>query len=176
MLKKFLIKKGNHYCFHLPKLYFGKKNVFEVRFILDEGCKYDLGDADNADINKLWGVSFGMHHKNSFRLGWNVIGSDTSATPNTMGDKSLALFYYAYNDGVLKYEQIGVINQGQLGNYLIKFDFDNNRIAITNIFNDSLPQYFPYTFPKFKLGYFLFPYFGGNRKATSDISIYVAAK
>ncbi len=176
MLKKFLIKKGNHYAFHFPKFHFGKKNEFEVRFIFNTGCKYDLGGDDNYDINKLWGVSFGLHHKNSFRIGWNSAGVDTNIiSPHVMGDKSIALFCYIYNNGVRTYEQIGVINEENLGKWKVKFDFDNNRIALSNGFSDAAPKYFPFKFPKFKWGYYLFPYFGGNQEAPNDKIIYLAA-
>ncbi len=166
MLMKFLIKKGKHYSFHFPKFHFGRDKEFEVRFIFNTGCKYDLGNDDNYDINKLWGLSFGLHHKNSFRIGWNAVGA---------GKKSLSIFYYAYNNGVRTFEQIGIIDEDNLGKYKVKLDYDNNRIAISNEFVDDFPKYFPYTFPKFKWGYYLFPYFGGNNKAPRNMTIHLDA-
>jgi hypothetical protein len=64
------IKKNNHYSgFHFRPILGNMKLSFEC--ILDETCTYNLGDVDQYDINKLIGLSYGYHHINSIRLGWN---------------------------------------------------------------------------------------------------------
>ncbi len=174
MLKKYLIKKGKHYCFHFPKFHFGKKKEFDVRFIFNSGCKYDFNSDFNYDINKLWGLSFGLHHRDSFRIGWNSYG--TNGEMNSKDGKYIALFYYAYNKGVRTYFQIGAIREGSLGKYKITLDFDNNTIIVSNEFSDDQPIIFPFAFPKFKWGYYLFPYFGGYRRSPDNMKIYLSSK
>ena len=69
-MKEYVIKQGEHYSNHELKLYLGKKS-FKITFQFDETARYDLGDIDQLDINKLCGVSFGSHEINSIRIGWN---------------------------------------------------------------------------------------------------------
>lgn len=66
------IKQGKHYCtpFPIPKL--GDLEV-EQYISFDDSCKYNLKTKDQADINKLFGLSYGWHHYNSDRIGWRYL-------------------------------------------------------------------------------------------------------
>jgi hypothetical protein len=118
---------------------------------------------DASDINKLFGVSFGQHHKNSIRIGWNNEGGD------------IKLYYYAYENGYRSWNYIGACKQHEAQSMVLEFDFANNKIYITNSATGSIDSIrtreIPYKFPLFKLGYYLFPYFGGNRTAPKDVYI-----
>jgi hypothetical protein len=64
------IKKGGHYSSPLSfKLHTGvDKLSYIVKFT--DSCRYDLGNDNQLDWNKLFGVSVGYHKNNSIRLAW----------------------------------------------------------------------------------------------------------
>lgn len=75
-MKKYTIKKGHHYCqcFWL-KFFTGwhwNKKSWKISFKFDQNCWWSpIRNDDDYDINKLYGIGFGLnHHKNSCRLGW----------------------------------------------------------------------------------------------------------
>ena len=166
MMKWYRIKEGNHYSFHWPKLYFGNKTEFDIDITLGVGCRYQFYGSDSSDINKLFGVSFGYHHKNSIRIGWNH-----------HTDGRFCLFYYAYNKGIRVDRVIGYCSQHERVNIKIKLNFNKDLVEITSknfISITSIPivtRQVSFKFPKFKIGYYLFPYFGGNCKAPHDMNI-----
>lgn len=47
-----------------------KSYSIKMRFMFSESCFYKFNDADQYDVNKLFGFSIGQHHNNSFRFGW----------------------------------------------------------------------------------------------------------
>ena len=73
-MKKFTVERGRHYCnwfwtkFFCPR--FGK-NKWDVTFVMPkENWWAPPRNPDDYDINKEYGVCFGAHHENSWRLGW----------------------------------------------------------------------------------------------------------
>ncbi len=163
-IKTYHIRARHHYAPHLPKFYLGMKKKFFIDFRFMEGCQYQFQGEDSADINKLFGVSFGQHHKNSIRIGWN-----------SAGNGEIKLYYYAYEDGERTFNFIGTCKMYEFQLLKLELDFDNNLVKITNSVTglpDSVrTKEIPYKFPRFKLGYYLFPYFGGNRTAPTDTYI-----
>lgn len=79
------IKKGTHYAlFAMPRLLFNHKGIqFDVT--VDKSWIYD--NIENNGINKILGISWGLHHDNSARVGYTCI------------DKIIYLYAYCYNDG-----------------------------------------------------------------------------
>lgn len=71
-MKTYTIKKGFHGsgC-RFPRFHWGKKS-FAVKVCFDESCLYDHGDGDQKDWNKLFGLSYLIHQHNSVRIGWRV--------------------------------------------------------------------------------------------------------
>ena len=154
----FTIREGNHYSLHFPKLWFGKRN-HKVRFFLDRSCWYSFNGEDAKDVNKLWGVSFGKHHTNSYRLGWRASGVAIGV---------FELLYYAYDDGVRVFRVIGSFN----ANEWVDIEVEVAGGCAVAIFNDERYVYI-YDNPVPEFGYYLFPYFGGNRTAPRDMKIYL---
>ncbi len=163
----FLIKKGHHYSFHFPKLYFGFKKKFEIRIKLDDNCKYDFGDEGNFDVNKLWGVSFGHHHKNSIRIGYRKSMSMT-------GGKDFELCLYRYDRGFREIECLLLFDAQEVVNLTLVLG--RNTFGLWR--DDSLvtrPLYSDFL-GGLKFGYYLFPYFGGNGVAPHDMTFEVEVK
>ena len=159
----FKIKKNRHYSNRfLYKLFnlfnFDKRIKFKVMF--DESSFYDLGDKDQADINKLFGFSDGFHHKNSVRFGWNSVSKD-----------SVAIYSYCYINGVRKTHFITTVNINQEYKMSIK---ETDKFYLFTIID---PEYNIVQDMVEKgntnngFSYNLWPYFGGNKKAPHDIKI-----
>jgi hypothetical protein len=135
--------------------------------MFDRTSQYYHGNIDQYDINKLFGLSYGLHHKNSVRFGWRSVGNFSP---------KIEILSYCYVDGRRVSEEddnlfIAMINIGEWYTYRI------------NVCEKD------YTFTIFKngqtvgrieiphrgitwWGYHLYPYFGGNRKAPHDIRIH----
>lgn len=158
-MKKYIIEAGTHYSFHFPKLYTGKKTfICKVQFT--ESCRYDLGTIDQLDINKLWGVSFGYHKTNSIRIGWNY---------NLVTNK-IDLYWYIYEDGFRRYNKIDSCEIGEVKEiHLALLPSINEFMMYTNNSNVLVS----YRYPSYLIGYYLYPYFGGNISAPHNIKLYM---
>ena len=75
-----IIKKNTHYARPLQLLKkllcirICKSRKMSCEVVFTESCRYNVGK-DQSDINKLFGFSIGMHHKNSVRVGWRYVPS-----------------------------------------------------------------------------------------------------
>lgn len=167
----YTILKGFHYSFfRWPKFH---RNIESLSFTakFDPSCFCKLEGEDSADINKLYGVSFGYHHRNSFRIGWNSDGSH------------IDIYAYWYNHKERKYFPLGSFsNTGQISgniNFDIMFHRDLNAIDLIADCDDTRGMKMKTVYKKIqfdftgapKWSYFLFPYFGGNKKAPHTMKI-----
>ena len=157
--KPFNIKKGSHYSgFRFKPLW--KKKDFRIEVVFTDECAYpSFGDVDDFDINKLYGISWGMHHTNSYRIGWR---SDQNG--------GIILSDYYYVNGERKYNDICTVPTNR--NVTIDFTEDSDRIGKTTIntlkiHGESVVE----INNKCKWGYTLFPFFGGNKSAPNDMEI-----
>lgn len=156
-MTNYIIKQGEHSSSHGIKFYTGKSN-FQITAIFYESCMYDLGDSDQENINKLCGISFGNHQKNSIRIGWNY----------SLVTKKIRIFYYLYENSVRRSEEICSVNVGDVLSLSLRLETGANYFII---FNNKFLKLVNYKFPFLKLGYYLYPYFGGNKVAPHDISL-----
>jgi hypothetical protein len=157
--KEYFIPQGSNYstqneyhAFRSPELSFAA--------IFDSSAIYQTVDpANQADINKLYGVSDGnTHHQdNSARFGWNWDG------------KTIQIFAYCYAGSVRENKLIATTEIGQSHNYSIRvdnsryiFQFDNKIEYMHREITDSVLN-----------GYSLYPYFGGDEPAPHDVRIYL---
>lgn len=164
-MKTYTIKKDSHrsgYCFR-PLI--GNVSIgFSVLF--DDNCKYDLGTIDQLDINKLIGISYGYHHTNSIRIGWRY---------NTATDK-IELLPYIYTDGKrLPIDELPIILSIPTGKMVYgMISQSNNKYKILLYTKDtghSVCTFSSGDKELNKIGYMLFPYFGGNMKAPHKMNI-----
>lgn len=156
-MKKYLIKKGQHNSgFHLG-IHFKKEIVMKREVIFKENCKYDLNGIDQSDVNKLFGVSFGLHQKNSARFGWRW----------SLDKNKIEILTYTYINGVRNFDSLQFVDleetitltlEAKADTYCFKFGTSELTIKKSNT-----PSY----------GYFLYPYFGGNQMAPHDINIFI---
>lgn len=123
-----------------------------------ESCWFKYKDADDNDVNKLVGVSFGRHHTNSVRVGW---------VPNFDKKDKIALYFYTYNNGIRSIVKFKEIWCGLNYTLIIRFSEKENTCTFNLYRKDFLEneKAIPFVIPKTTLGYYLWPYFGGNKTA-----------
>jgi hypothetical protein len=155
----FFIPQGANYCqqneYHAFR---GRQLSFAA--IFDSSAIYTTANpANQADINKLYGVSDGNthHQQNSARFGWNWNG------------KEIQVHAYCYAGGVRSYQLLGTAEIGKTYQYSIKadssryiFQFDDKVEYMNRVIKDSVLN-----------GYSLYPYFGGDEPAPHAIRIYL---
>ena len=164
MGKVYVIKKGDHYSNHTPKLCYGKTRM-SVLFKFMDGCWFPMEIPPDSAINKLCGWSWGLHHRNSVRCGWTP-----SKEPG-----HIDLFFYVYAGGIRIDRYFTTIELGL--EYLLEIDVESNLLSF-RLERDGISTtnslYFP--IPKMKLGYCLFPYVGGYLPARVNTKIYIDFK
>ncbi len=160
--KHHLIKEGRHYeSWHGFGFTFGSELRAFGKF--EDSCLYSFGDADDSDINKLFGFSEGINpHKNSARIGWR---------PN--GDGKIDLIPYVYVDGKRDFfaetQVLTSVYPGDVWSAVIKSYGDRYTLSASNGTEGS-----GYTLPKSKKSWikiYQYPYFGGNRPAPHDVRL-----
>jgi hypothetical protein len=165
-MKTYTIKKGKHRCcfFKLALHLFKRKISHYVYF--DNTAEYNLESNDQYDINKLFGISYGFHHKNSARFGWRW----------DLKKEKIEILAYVYKNGkrVNEWDEdlhIGFVEPYHRHRYTITkkggyYEFLVEDETLENIYTKKIKH------GKCKFwGYLLFPYFGGNKKAPHDIMI-----
>lgn len=162
-LLPYTIEKGHHRSGVFFSLRLMDVNT-DYDFSFDENCWFELKEEDDYDINKLCGFSYGLHHNDSIRLGWR---------PSAEKSK-IDLFTYYYNNGKRDFKFLCTIHTDRIHNATIELLNDSFLVSV----RDSLGKNVgvgsvPFEFPKLKLGYFLFPYFGGNKTAPNDMNIWL---
>lgn len=152
----FTIKKNKHYSDNwLYKLthFFNFKKQQSFKVIFDESCLYSGKD---DSVNKLFGLSFGWHHNNSIRFGWQ----------SHYG--KIRIYTYLYIDGIRYIRKIGEVGI----NEECCLTIDNHRFSFkTKGTFFSMEGYLSPNKIKNKISYNLWPYFGGVNVAPHDIKI-----
>ena len=154
-MTRFTVRKGKH-KFHPRLVEFSKKKLkFRMRF--NPNCLYNLGDSDQADINKLYGITSLFIHKNSVRFGWRA------------EEGRIRIFAYWYKRGVRGWYDMGTVGTDEFNDYSIEMQGDTCVLRL----NDKkfiIPNIVDWCdFFTFKA----FPYFGGNKKAPHSMDIYL---
>jgi hypothetical protein len=154
-MRRYFILKGWHFSLHFPMLWFGRTKEFNIKAQFTDSCRYNLETRDQDDINKLFGVSLGMfpgaHKKNSIRIGWRYdIATD-----------EIQVFWYLHENGIIRFGYpIGFVKIDEI--VKIKLIIKDREIFISMKGCDCAVSHI---ISKPKRGYYLFPYFGGNRTA-----------
>ncbi len=164
-MKPWVIRKGWHYSLsNLLARFKIHKGVapISVNFNLSDTCWFPYKDTDDNDINKLFGYSFGWHHKNSIRVGW---------VPNFTKKDKICLYFYNYNNGQRTMEAFADVWCCLDYTIVISVDEKGKSCVFDLYRKGSLEKERSVTFtvPKKKLGYYLWPYFGGNKTAPTKM-------
>lgn len=159
-MKTYTIEEGSHSSGVHFKLHSGKNQLkFYAKFSAD--CLYDLGNSNNHDINKLYGLTWGLFNdKNSFRIGWNCSAQNGK----------IQLYAYIHRNGVRSWESIGEVDVEQEFEVYVEFDRTGNIILVSN--SEGYVGFINYNFNGVvKYGYYNWPYFGGDEVAPHTMNI-----
>lgn len=159
----FRIPRGRHRARPLRfGFWWGRKSfTWTVKFT--ESCRYDLGNEDQDDTNKLIGIGYlPGHHKDSARFGWRY---DTKT-------EHVEILSYCYVNGRREIQQICYCAIGQEYDLHLKVLSTCYYLAVHDK-NDPLSIRFAWvnhTHSK-KFMYRLGVFFGGQARAPHEISI-----
>lgn len=159
------IHKGKHrprFWWLQLRIWHNKKSISR-KVTFGSNCNYDLpGDADDLDVNKLFGLGYFWNKKESARFGWNY---------NKLTNK-IDLFAYYHLNGVMNFKKICDVFMGS--EYLMILNiYDGNYSFAAWSVNDGLPvgdTLIEKPHAK-KWSYALGCYLGGNKTLDHDITI-----
>ncbi len=164
MSKTYTIPQAKHSSgFHFrPHL---QQKFLEYNIKFDKTSIYQFHNEDQYDINKLFGLSYGLHHTNSVRLGSRSLAAYSS---------KIEILAYCYVNGERIKEDVNNLYIGMIElNKFYKFRINvGENIYKLSIF-DKMDSVGSIEIPHNNLpfwGYHLYPYFGGNRNAPHNIN------
>ncbi len=159
----FTIKKGKHRARPWRFGFWFSRKSFSWVVKFTESCRYDLGNDDQSDTNKL--IGFGYlpgHHKESARFGWRY-------RPNL---KAIELLAYCYVNGRREIKGICLCEIGK--EYYLElnalekwYQFFVYIPGELKPFGSAAIEHYHNKKFKYRLG----TYFGGNQKAPHEIHI-----
>ena len=136
-------------------------NELNKKVIISKEVWFEKTNVDDEDINKLFGVAFGILgvHKNSFRIGWK---------PNKMKGNIDLYAYYYNNEGKHTSEFLTTIFTSY--HYKMSIRWDSNNMFSVDIDGEN------YFYKKLEIEQswfksFLRPYHGGDNKAKNRYEI-----
>ena len=164
---EYLLSKGQHTSrrvggFPGDKLGTLKSEMLAFTARFDETVRYDLGNKNQEDINKLMGFSDcnSLHHENSVRFGWRY----------SIEKDSVEIFSYAYTSGAVSYHHMGDVAIDETVHYQIQIVDNKFYLLLNGEINQEVDRG---ASCDTGLYYKLYPYFGGDETAPHDISIYI---
>jgi len=149
--------------FEFIPIIFKKNKSFSIvkDFEFTPSTMYHFDDADQFDVNKLFGFSIGMHHTNSFRFGWrpskDLLKMEIGAYEYHNKVRVFILPLCEVEIGKNYKYEINYLSDKKQVQYKI---VEDNNTLVTHISNVDVKKYWGY-----KLGL----YFGGNKKAPHDM-------
>lgn len=161
----FRIPKGKHRARPLRFGIWYRRPVFTWTVQFDESCRYDLGNEDQFDTNKLIGIGYlPNHHKDSARFGWRY-------WPDT---KQIELSAYCYVSGRRVIYHIGLVEVGKeyrlsLHVTTLAYVFSVEDIDTKKVVGGCSIQHYHTKRLQYRLG----PYFGGNAASPHDMTIQI---
>jgi len=169
----FLLKKGDHGSTPRKfKIYVYTTN-FEWNVKFSKECWYEKDAIEFSGINKLRGVTFGTHHEDPWGkwklTKWLINSASIGWQPN-FGDinkEKINLYLYYDVNGVEYREPFKTVKIDE--EFKIKYSIKKDGVYVT--INDEDTDYLIPTKTWLRLGYHLFPYFGGRSTAPHDMIV-----
>lgn len=158
------IKQGRHRAYPLSlEIHTGKtREDYIVKF--DESCLYEVLDWED-DTNKLAGWSYGIHTKNSIRVGWR---------PSRINKGRIELSLYIYDSGIRTMHTVGEVDVNKEYRIVLEVFHKLANLYVVGIIPEErslFEQVEVSMIPKW--GYNLGCYFGGNMESPKDMKIWI---
>jgi hypothetical protein len=151
-MKKFIIKKGSHYC---EGWRFGTSpTTLRFRFWFEPSCMYDETQTISG-WNKLYGWSSLSNHSNSVRVGWQCRAG------------KIMTGYYCYVNGSRIDGDLAEVVPGKWYDAECSYDNGNFRVRVGES-SKSVPGA-----KKPAIAFRGNPYFGGQSVAPHDMEIWI---
>lgn len=165
-MKKYTIRKNYHssklFGF-LPHFGFTYKDTIKFECKFDSSCLYDLGDIDNWDTNKLFGVSTSYNHMiQSARFGWRCVDKENIEVMAFVHDE-----HFFLEPMVLGSVKPNELFEGKIVVKDLSFTFLFNKGNKPNV------VLIPKKTKGWDFKYKLFPFFGGNEKAPHNMKLWI---
>jgi hypothetical protein len=162
--KKFSIQQGDHNSTPLLMKMFYQNCYINGKFYFTEASKYNLGDEDQYDFNKLVGfkLDYNPVPNHSALIGWRY---------DTLMDCFQVAPYFNKNGLVLPLSsEIVDIEPYEVVNYQIKLQ---GKLATIRLYNEYFDIEKELELKKAGLFTRVHPWFGGNEFAPNDIELYL---
>jgi hypothetical protein len=161
----FRIPKGWHHALPFRFWLWWKKDHFSWQVVFTPSCRYNFGNEDQYDQNKLCGIGYlPHHHKNSARFGWRY-------RPDL---NQIELSAYCYIDGQRIIKSIAFVEFNKpynihisIGSGCYYFDVIAPHVREYESHGNVAVEHNL----KRKLQYRLSVYFGGNRTSPGAMTI-----
>lgn len=168
-MAKWIINKGWHSSLSnfwlrlVPKWNNGKPVTYKFKMSGDNWYPYK--EPDDHDVNKFFGFSMGLHHKDSIRLGW---------APNFNKRGSFNIYFYLYNNGARFFSRFTKINADTDYTITISVDFGYVTFELFDQDGNSIAKSSErFSVPDKKIGYYLWFCFGGNKPAPKEMTAWL---
>lgn len=161
----FRIPRGKHRAWPIRFGFWWNKTSFTWLVKFYESCRYDLGNDDQYDTNKLIGIGYlPGHHKDSARFGWRYWTER----------KEIELSAYCYVNGRrdirhVCFCEIGKEYRLRLQVLATCYYFDAYEPTAIKAAGIITVEHFHEKKLKYRLG----PYFGGNQVAPHEMKIQI---
>lgn len=159
------IKRHHHYGtpFPFPHFTFFKHHHdISCNVSFDDTVRYNIG-SDQSDINKLTGISYGMHHRDSDRIGWRYL----------IDRDMVEIVGYSYENGTrVAATHLWYAHIGEELTVSISSDYKDNKRTVWYTCNTNTVSKTYDTHSHF-FNYTLGLYFGGDCTAPHDINVNV---
>jgi hypothetical protein len=157
----FRIPSGKHYARPWRFSLHWNRNAFAWKVKFTDSCRYEIQGNDQYDTNKLCGIGYLPHHHNeSARFGWRY----------SLLHDQIELSAYCYVNGQRVIKPICFIDIGK------EYNIELTKLSTMYFFTCSEVAKLlgsaevPYDH-NHKLGYGLYPFFGGQARAQHEIII-----
>lgn len=161
----FRIPRGRHRAWPLRFGFWWRRNSFSWVVKFDESCRYDLGNEDQFDTNKLVGIGYlPSHHKDSARFGWRYW--------TERKEIELSAYCYVNSRRVIKHIcfcEIGKEYRLKLQVLAASYYFDACEPGIVTPCGITLVEHSINKHFKYRLG----TYFGGQAAAPHEMKIQI---
>lgn len=121
--KTYTIPAGQHKSTPWNIKFHDGKKILKFTFRLSSDCYYNLGNNNNADINKIYGLNWSLFSDaNSFRIGWSCKDQNYMAQ----------MYGYFHRNGIHSWVYLGEIYFDEWYEFYAEIDRANNQIRIVD--------------------------------------------